>query len=185
MAVDPNISKLQKAGIPPFTYTTTLPQEGFQALRDIVSQKAYVKDTGLVSYLLEPAQSGFCVGGKPTKAAALFGKELALTGNPVTFTTLAGFLREVRLQDYTADERAILNPLLDRIGKGFLIITEFDDMNSQPSTSVFRDGLDILIRHLSLGGGLVLACNDRWKGSMSEFTPTFVACVNSFTRMPT
>lgn len=192
MSAENNIAKLRKAGVPPFTYNTTLPQEGQQALRDIVKQMDYVRDTGYVSYLFEPttlngvtsATANRLPSPTPSRVAAVFAKELALAGRPVNFTTLAGFLREVRLNDYAADG-ARINPLLYEVGKGFFVITDFDDTESQPSTSVFRDGLDILIQHLSMGGGLVLACNRRWTGSPEEYTPTFLACVSAFTRMPT
>lgn len=190
MSAENNIAKLRRAGIPPFTYDTTLPQEGQQALRDVVKQQAYVRDTGLVSYLLEPATpngvtratQGRLPSATPSRVAAVFAKELALAGRTVHFMTLAGFLREVRLHDYAA-ESAPVNPVLYEVGKGFIVITDFDDTGSQPSTSVFRDGLDILIRHLSMGGGLVLACNHKWTDSVEEYTPTFIACVNAFTRM--
>lgn len=175
------MGKLADANLPHYVADTTLPNEKLDALRAIVAGKEYKDDRGLLSYFIKPAGRSLMPSLKATRAAAIMAKELLLAGNqPVFYCPLAEFLREVRLLDYSADMEPV-SPVLSRIGKGYLVIADFDDTSSQPSSAVWHDGLAQLVSHRNRGGGLLLVVGSAYSVDSAGLPLSFTAEAKEFT----
>lgn len=179
MPVDNQTAKIQGANLPPYVLDTTLVRDGFQMLRDIVASKAFRKPQGLESYTIVP-QLAEVKEARAVRATTLLAKEILLMGTPVYYITLAGFLREVRLQDYSA-ARDPINPVLDRIGTGYIAISEMDNPEAWPSPSIWQEGQDLLMSHVSRGGGLILGTGANVHGDGMNATHSFKAMADGFT----
>lgn len=171
------IRRLKEANIPRYASETTLVRENAQALRDTLVAKSYKSDVGMAGFHIAPATRKDAASARASRIAAVMAKELVLQGESVYFVTLAGFLREVRLQSYSTDYPPIHPVLTDMLGDGYLVISNFDDVTARPSQSVWLEGLDLLLTHSSRGAGLVLASET---SEPLDVPPVFLRLVQSF-----
>lgn len=172
-------NKMRAANIPVFAYQTTLVTEGAGTLREIIKQKEFKTEAGLASYVLQ-GNGKKADSLRTTRLAAVMAKELVLSGVRVHFVPLAGFVREVRLQDYAADRdgsQATI-PVLQDIGTGYFVIPDFSD--SYHDRDTWAEAQSLMVTHVNRGGGLILSTADAWEDAAAKCSRSFIAVAESF-----
>lgn len=143
------IKRMRDSNIPPYTFKTTLANEGQPILAEITKNRTFKTEDGHLSYMIHAGDSNASVD--VCKLVATFAKELVLTGTATYYTTVTALAREIKYEYQRTDE----SPVLARRGKGMVAIGAFDEFSSI-ETSNWLDTLDWLISHAYGGGGLVL-----------------------------
>lgn len=170
------LKKLRAAQLPvPAITKTTLPESGFSNLRQIIAGREFAAEDKLACYSLVAQGKLNSTLTRAALACALMGKELVLIGVKVHYTGLAGLLRYSG--DRYFDES---NPYAS--GEGYIIIPDFDDevvIEGRPQQ--WRDALDLLTRHISYGGGVIIG-----KGNTELEFPgsNFALLYRDFTPLP-
>lgn len=146
--------RMQDARIPPHARRTTLDREGQALLRAVITDKAYVSKGALRSILITTNPANPVPPAAFLRVFGRFAAELLLAGQQVLYVRAAGLSREVAKLEYSGTVEAI-SPVLQRIGKGFLIVPDMYS-NEYDTPSAVWAVCDVLLEHVSRGGGLVL-----------------------------
>lgn len=171
MTKHPNAVKLDASFIPTWTHKLTLAMEGFEALQEDISAKRYIANDRLQNYYIQGNH----------RAASLLAKHLRLSGQPVVWCTMAGALREQRIQ-YHPREIPSWNPIMTTRGKGYIVIPDYyqhDEPYMVWTIAELEDLGNYLASHVYAGGALVLGGNDPKSAGLKCYGTEIVNMINT------
>lgn len=151
MAIVDIPERLRNSNIPEYVNRMTLPKLGYPALREVIKNEEFRNGEVYRLFTLWASASASDVA----VMSAVFAKEIILANVPCVYQPLVGLHRELSLLDYSAMDTKPLSDVLQRIGKGYVVIPDFE--KSEHLTS---EVCDWLFEHASRGGGLVLASSE-------------------------
>jgi hypothetical protein len=169
------IKLLQASHIPPYTYSTNFINEGLTNLQDRITTADTL--TRPVNMYIRAANDSKQSMRRAIVASGLLAKALCILGRPVVHVHLAGMLREARMFEKEREERSI-NPVLERIGKGYIVIgdfLEFNDVEQKYGYHAVQLVADYLMSHLERGGGLILGASNIDLRDATQFGAAFNA----------